>query len=120
MATNRPASSKPAGKKKTASATAKTPATKPKAPPKTRAGTATIKTAKPGQGKLTPEAKETGKPRAPRKVSAKKGITAEERYLMVERAAYFLAERHGFSSGRALDDWIAAEKEIDSMLKSAA
>jgi hypothetical protein len=39
---------------------------------------------------------------------------------MIAAAAYFLAERHGFASGRSLDDWIAAEKEIDSMLKSAA
>ncbi len=37
---------------------------------------------------------------------------------MVAAAAYFLAERHGFSSGRALNDWFAAEKEIKGQLKS--
>ena len=37
---------------------------------------------------------------------------------MVAAAAYFLAERHGFSSGRALDDWVAAEKEINGKINS--
>jgi hypothetical protein len=37
--------------------------------------------------------------------------TAEERYRMVEVAAYFIAERHGFD-GRPDEHWAAAEREI--------
>lgn len=32
----------------------------------------------------------------------------------VAEAAYFLAERRGFSPGRELDDWFAAENMIDA------
>jgi hypothetical protein len=36
----------------------------------------------------------------------------------VELAAYFMAERHGFTPGREREDWIAAEAEIDRMLEA--
>lgn len=118
MATNRtPASTKPASKK--TSATAKTPVSTTKASPQPRSSTVTTKTAKPKQAKVTQEAAEASKPRTTRKAAAKKTVTPEERYQMIAKAAYFLAERHGFTSGRAMDDWIAAEKEVDGMLKSA-
>jgi hypothetical protein len=42
--------------------------------------------------------------------------TPEERYRMVQTAAYFIAERHGFG-GCATDHWAAAEVEIAGMLK---
>ena len=35
---------------------------------------------------------------------------------MIEAAAYLRAENRGFASGHALDDWVAAEAEIDAML----
>jgi hypothetical protein len=35
---------------------------------------------------------------------------------MIAHAAYFLAERRGFAPGRELDDWTAAEAEIDSLV----
>jgi len=35
---------------------------------------------------------------------------------MVEEAAYFRAERRGFSGGNAVEDWIAAEREIAERL----
>jgi hypothetical protein len=35
---------------------------------------------------------------------------------MVSRAAYFRAERRGFSGGSALQDWLEAEVEIDQLL----
>ncbi|HEU0186966.1 MAG TPA: DUF2934 domain-containing protein [Gallionellaceae bacterium] len=118
MATNRTSVSAKPTSKKTAS-TAKTTASTAKTTPKPRTSTATTKTAKPKQTGLTPGATEASQPRATRKAPARKSVTPEERYQMIARAAYFLAERHGFSAGRALDDWIAAEKEIDGMLKSA-
>ncbi len=133
MATSRtPASKKTTTTKKTASS-AVLPASTAKAAPKPRAQTATAaapkaraktpaaatpKPARPKQEKLTLEAAVTSKPRATKKAPVIKTVAPEERYQMIAAAAYFLAERHGFSRGRALDDWIAAEKEIDSMLKS--
>jgi len=41
--------------------------------------------------------------------------TPEERYRMVETAAYFIAERHGFQ-GRSDEHWAAAEREIAARL----
>lgn len=35
---------------------------------------------------------------------------------MVSRAAYFRAERRGFTGGSALQDWLEAEAEIDRLL----
>jgi hypothetical protein len=49
------------------------------------------------------------------------GVTDEERYQLIAKAAYRLAEQRGFIPGAELDDWLAAEAEIDTMLgKSAA
>jgi hypothetical protein len=41
--------------------------------------------------------------------------TPEQRYRMVQDAAYFIAERHGFERG-AMDYWLAAEAEIEALL----
>jgi hypothetical protein len=38
-------------------------------------------------------------------------LTPEERYRMVETAAYFIAEKHGFQ-GRSDEHWAAAERQI--------
>jgi hypothetical protein len=121
MATTRTPVSKKTTTKK-AAPTAKPPASTAKPAPKARTKSASVAIAKPAspkQKKLTLDTAATSKPRAAKKSPAKKIVTPEERYQMIAAAAYFLAERHGFTSGRALDDWIAAEQEIDSMLKSA-
>ena len=52
-------------------------------------------------------------PAAARKPAAKP--TPEERYRMVETAAYFIAEQHGFQ-GRSDEHWAAAEREIAAKL----
>jgi len=53
---------------------------------------------------------------APRPAASGKGkLTPEERYRMVETAAYFIAERHGFQ-GRSDEHWAAAEREIAARL----
>ena len=41
--------------------------------------------------------------------------TPEERYRMVETAAYFIAEQNGFQ-GRSEEHWLAAEREIAARL----
>ena len=43
-------------------------------------------------------------------------IEPEQRCSMIAQAAYFRAEHRGFESGYELEDWLAAESEIDGML----
>ncbi len=44
-------------------------------------------------------------------------VTAKERYQMIAEAAYFRAEKRGFTGGSVEDDWIQAEAEIDHLLQ---
>ena len=46
-------------------------------------------------------------------------ISAEERQRLVERAAYFRAEKRGFTPGFELQDWIEAEVEVLRLIGSA-
>ncbi|MCG6943669.1 MAG: DUF2934 domain-containing protein [Thiohalocapsa sp.] len=43
-------------------------------------------------------------------------VTPEERYRMIQEAAYYRAERRGFQPGHDEEDWAAAVAEIDAML----
>jgi len=70
----------------------------------------------------TEKAKAPAKKVATTKVRASsqsgKGVskpTPEERYRMIETAAYFIAEQHGFQ-GRSDAHWAAAERQIASAL----
>ena len=38
---------------------------------------------------------------------------SESREARIAEAAYWRAERRGFSAGQELDDWLAAEREVD-------
>lgn len=42
-------------------------------------------------------------------------ISAEERYKMIEVAAYYIAEHNHFQ-GNAIDFWIAAEEEVNKKI----
>lgn len=44
----------------------------------------------------------------------------EAKRRMIEVAAYFLAERRGFCPGCELDDWIAAEAEVEAQLRASS
>lgn len=44
-------------------------------------------------------------------------VTAEKRYQMIAEAAYFLAEKRGFTGGDMAEDWRAAEAQIDQTLR---
>ena len=48
------------------------------------------------------------------------GIDPEVRRQLVAAEAYFLAQRRGFASGNELEDWIAAERVVDSRLEEQA
>lgn len=45
-----------------------------------------------------------------------RAFSGEDRYRMIAEAAYFRAESRGFAAGNDLDDWLAAEMEIDQIL----
>lgn len=60
-----------------------------------------------------PGSKRSGRPRA----GGQGGhIPAEQRHEMIATAAYFRAEQRGFC-GDSLDDWLAAEAEVDERLR---
>jgi hypothetical protein len=39
------------------------------------------------------------------------------RYQMIETAAYYIAEKHGFDPQKSIEDWAQAEREIDDRLR---
>jgi hypothetical protein len=45
-------------------------------------------------------------------------ITASDRQAMIATAAYYRAEKRQFAPGGELEDWIAAESEIESLIDS--
>ena len=47
-------------------------------------------------------------------------MTAEARRAMIAEAAYYIAEQRGFICGREGEDWLLAEKQIDSALSREA
>jgi hypothetical protein len=54
-------------------------------------------------------APENGKSAAPQ-------ISPEERHRLIAEAAYYRASQRGFHGGAEVEDWLAAEAEIDGKL----
>ncbi len=57
-----------------------------------------------------------------KKASAKKApavtyINNEQRYRMVQEAAYHLSEKQNFEPGKDMDNWLFAEMEIEALMK---
>ncbi|MBQ7251185.1 MAG: DUF2934 domain-containing protein, partial [Kiritimatiellae bacterium] len=52
---------------------------------------------------------------APAPAPAKPVVSAEQRYKMIQDAAYYIAERHGFNGDSAYF-WSLAEAEINQQL----
>ena len=40
-------------------------------------------------------------------------LTQRDRFAMIAEAAYFVAQGRGFEPGHELEDWFAAEREVD-------
>jgi hypothetical protein len=64
----------------------------------------------------------TNRPARPRKappvvMPPRAQLTAEARHALIAEAAYLRAERRGFLPGYETDDWLAAEAEVDALLK---
>lgn len=65
--------------------------------------------------KTAAKKKATKKAPAKKKTPAKRVISSEERYQMIQTAAYFRAQQASFQ-GDPQSFWTEAEKEIDAML----
>lgn len=97
----------------------KTVATKPavkKTAAKTGVATTPAKKTTVRKTALSPSARGAAKGQVGSKSAQKTRVSPEERYQMIAAAAYWRAERRSFAPGGALDDWIAAETEIDAKL----
>lgn len=94
--------------------TSTTPATAKAKPAAKKTSTTSAAKTKSTAAKAAAPAK---KPAAPRKTAAKKVAApgAEQRYKMIEVAAYYIAERSGFTAD-PLASWAEAERQIDQML----
>ncbi len=64
---------------------------------------------------------------APRKAAPKtdapaapRAVDPLERRRLIEEAAYFRAERRGFTAGAEEQDWLEAEAEVDARLGASA
>ena len=105
MAKTKTAATKAVASKTTTKAAAK-PAAKPVAVPKT-------KVAVPAKVAVAPaKAKVSAKPKGEKNPS----VSAQQRGHYVEIAAYFIAERRGFAPGNQMDDWLAAEREVERLI----
>ena len=55
--------------------------------------------------------------RQPSLPPARMALTPEARRAMIAQSAYLRAERRGFAPGHETQDWLAAEEEVDALLK---
>jgi hypothetical protein len=66
--------------------------------------------------------------RAPRKATAAEAramsftrfVDPEQRAALIAEAAFFRAEQRGFAPGHEVEDWLAAESEVDARLMRTA
>ncbi|HLA36358.1 MAG TPA: DUF2934 domain-containing protein [Rhodocyclaceae bacterium] len=95
----------------TKSSTAKTTAAKSKSKGKAAADhvEAVVQAPTPAAEAIEPAATEAA-------TCACTSVTPEQRQNYIEVAAYFIAERRGFSPDVSLDDWVQAENEIDRLV----
>jgi Protein of unknown function (DUF2934) len=50
-------------------------------------------------------------------VPARVQVTPEARHALIAQSAYLRAERRGFTPGQEVEDWLAAEAEVDTLLR---
>jgi Protein of unknown function (DUF2934) len=96
---------------------------KRRAAPPSRPASAKGERATPPREAPTPDAmaQGTGVPSAA-SVSMTRGaaveVSREVRYRMICEAAFLRAERRGFTPGGEVEDWLAAEEEVDRLLSA--
>lgn len=82
---------------------------------KTSAGAAHGSTSSGKTAKSMPEKSSTKSSKAAASGKGQTLMNGEDRHSMIATAAYFRAEQRGFDGSCAMDDWLAAEAEIDAM-----
>jgi Protein of unknown function (DUF2934) len=102
---------------KSAGASAPVPTPTPTQSASTESAQAKPAAPKPAPRKRAPKAGGAQAPAA--KASVRPHVTAEERRAMIAESAYLRAERRGFAPGHEVEDWCAAEREVDALLKAA-
>jgi len=70
--------------------------------------------ARPRAKSTTPRVRKT----AAKTVAVTLTVSEDVRRGMIAEAAYLRAERRGFSPGGEHEDWLAAEAEVDALLKA--
>jgi hypothetical protein len=55
--------------------------------------------------------------KSPSEAPARVKVTAEARRALIAETAYLRAEQRGFVAGHEVEDWLAAEAEVDSLLR---
>lgn len=78
-------------------------------PTQPRTGSGRTKKAAPAVQPASPDSEVTATQLERREIPS----FSESREARIAEAAYWRAERRGFSAGQELDDWLAAEKEVD-------
>lgn len=79
--------------------------------------TATTRTTKSTSAKKPPRAAPARKPRA---ATGATEVGEDVRRQMIAEAAYLRAEQRGFDGGDPIEDWLAAEHEVDLLLAERA
>lgn len=59
------------------------------------------------------------KPAAESGAAGALSVSEDARRAMVAEAAYLRAERRGFAPGGEVEDWLAAEAEVEALLRAA-
>jgi len=62
-------------------------------------------------------AAQTTPSRTPTTMSGSTSASAETKRKMIAEAAYYIAQQRGFQGGDSTRDWLAAEAQIEQMLK---
>ncbi len=77
---------------------------------------------KPADAPQLNENRTARRPARPRKAAAapspRAQLSAEARHALIAEAAYLRAERRGFAPGKEAEDWLAAEAEVDALLRA--
>jgi outer membrane biosynthesis protein TonB len=115
--TKKPAAKKVVAETKTTAKTTPAPTVKKPAAKVAVAKDKKVVTTKTAKVEAKPEIKQTVKKESAPK-TATVSVSSEHRNHMIATAAYFIAQRRGFSGGYEVQDWISAEIEIDKQLKS--
>jgi hypothetical protein len=72
--------------------------------------------APPPPGRAASVRKEVSVKRTALTTTKQQELAGEDRHRLIAEAAYFRAEQRGFVPGCELEDWLAAELEVDTLL----